>query len=427
MSASLQLEAIGKDRVVQLAAQKLHTCVPRRYRIEEQQLTYTVMAIESSFDSRMWETVGKSYEERNYTAAILDSIQYLGDVVRDKTGLASDGMSLVGEAFGGSKPKLRVNRFETETDKNVQGGIEHLIRGLYKTFRNPRSHEKHIDSQEDANTVLLLVTYLLKVIGQAKSQFEKTSFLERVFDSEFVESDRYAELLAAEIPVKHQFDVLVDIYRKRDTGEAEKLRYIVKALWKIISEEAKSDFAAVVSIDLNTVARDSLQEIIELLDADIWSRCTDAARLRIESILIRSIKDGLYDEEKSECLSGALGTWATNIIHSAVLMSEFQTAVAERLDNADGRASDYIHRYILAPLLDAVSDPNYSLVGALVRGLGRGDQRLQDSLDFITWYEFDSEKDEFTEILSYPKWHSKLIDAYENFGELRPEPEDIPF
>jgi hypothetical protein len=108
-------------------------------------------------------------------------------------------------------------------------------------------------------------------------------------------------------------------------------------------------------------------------------------------------------------------------------MSEFQTAVAERLDNADGRASDYIHRYILAPLLDAVSDPNYSLVGALVRGLGRVDQRLQDSLDFITWYEFDSEKDEFTEILSYPKWHSKLIDAYENFGELRPEPEDIPF
>jgi hypothetical protein len=48
-------------------------------------------------------------------------------------------------------------------------------------------------------------------------------------------------------------------------------------------------------------------------------------------------------------------------------------------------------------------------------------------LDFITWYEFDSEKDEFTEILSYPKWHSKLIDAYENFGEPRPEPEDIPF
>jgi uncharacterized protein (TIGR02391 family) len=385
------------------------------------------MAIESSFDSRMWENVSKSYEERNYTAAILDSIQYLGDVVRDKTGLASDGMSLVGEAFGGGKPKLRVNRFETETDKNVQGGIEHLIRGLYKTFRNPRSHEKHIDSQEDANTVLLLVTYLLKVIGQAKSQFEKTSFLERVFDPEFVESNRYAELLAAEIPVKHQFDVLVDIYRKRSTGDAEKLRYIVKALWAIISEEAKTDFAAVVSIDLNAITRDDLQEIIQLLDADVWSRCSDAARLRIESIFMRSIKEGLYDQEKKECLSGQLGTWATNIIHSALLMDDFQVAVAERLDSLDKRASDYIHRYILADLLDAVSDPNYRLVDSLVRGLGRGDQRFLDALEFITFFEFDSEKDDFSDAPSYPNWHKKLIDAYEHFGEPRSTPEDIPF
>jgi len=385
------------------------------------------MTIQNSFDSRLWETIGKSYEERNYTAAILESIQYLGDIVREKTGLATDGMSLVGEAFGGSKPKLRVNRLETETEKNIQGGIEHLIRGLYKTFRNPRSHEKHIDSQDDANTVALLVSYLLKVIGQAKSQFDRSSFIERVFDPEFVESRRYAELLASEVPAKNKLDILVDIYRKRDTGSIEKLRHIIKALWKILSEEAKSEFAAVVSVDLNTISRNELRGVIVLLDPEIWPFCTDAARIRTESILISSIKEGLYDRESGECAAGALGTWMRHLMRSALLLSDLQSAVALRLKNNDSRAADYIFEYVFSDLVDVVARPEYELVAALNQGLRRGDERFKDALEFITAHDFDPETLEDLDTLSYPEWHAALIAAFDGFGEPVDDADEIPF
>jgi len=153
------------------------------------------MNVEAVLDTRLWQAVQNSYESGNYTGAILDALHFLSNLIREKTGLESDGVALAGQAFGGKSPKLKVNKLQSESDKNVQRGIEQLVRGIYQGIRNPRSHEKYTDSEKDAEAIILFINYLIKTIEQSKSPFTKSDFLKRVFDPDFVRNERYAKLL----------------------------------------------------------------------------------------------------------------------------------------------------------------------------------------------------------------------------------------
>src|ERR1035438_10349919 len=104
-----------------------------------------MMNLEPRIDRRLWSAVETAYQSGNYTGAILDSIHFLGELIREKTGIEGDGLSLIGQALGGQNPKLKVTKLQTESDKNVQKGAEQLLRGLYQGIRNPRSHEKYVD------------------------------------------------------------------------------------------------------------------------------------------------------------------------------------------------------------------------------------------------------------------------------------------
>ncbi len=78
-----------------------------------------------------------------------------------------------------------------------------MLRGLYQGVRNPRSHSHHADKAETADALILFINYLSGLIDQARSPFEKASFLARVFDSKFPENAQYAELLVSEnLPAK---------------------------------------------------------------------------------------------------------------------------------------------------------------------------------------------------------------------------------
>jgi len=108
-------------------------------------------------------------------------------------------VSLVGQAFGGKSPKLKVNKLQSESDKNIQVGITQILRGIYQAIRNPRSHEKYNDSISDAGSIILFINYLTKIIDKFKTPFTKHAFLERVFEENFVPKKRYADLLVNRI------------------------------------------------------------------------------------------------------------------------------------------------------------------------------------------------------------------------------------
>ena len=107
------------------------------------------MNLETSLEPRLWEAVRANIETRNFTGAILDGIHLLSDIIRERSGLEGDGVQLIGAAFGGASPKLKVNRLQTETEQNVQRGTEAMLRGLYQAIRNPRSHGAHEDDEQE--------------------------------------------------------------------------------------------------------------------------------------------------------------------------------------------------------------------------------------------------------------------------------------
>jgi hypothetical protein len=271
----------------------------------------------------------------------------------------------------------------------------------------------------------MLVTYLLKVIGQAKSPFERSVFLQRVFDEEFVQSERYADLLASEIPVRYRFDILIEIYRQRAVANQDNLSYMLAALWKIVSDESKADFAATVSTDLNTLERVELTSMLKMMPSGVWPECQEAARMRIEAMLIGSIREGLYDKQKKKCISGALGTWSNRLFNHALLISEFQDAVADRLLSGDDRAIDYIFQYIFSPLSKSVYDPDWWLIEAIDAGLKRGDVRFKEALRFINYKRKIPNSSGDVEEYMYPKWRGAFVETLEAF--VAAEQDDIPF
>src|SRR3972149_5305468 len=209
------------------------------------------MDLQAMLDEHLWLAIAANYENGNYTGAIIDSWYHLAAFIKEKTGLEGDGASLIGQAFGGTSPKLKVSQLQTETDWDAQKGTETLLRGFYQGIRNPRSHQKFADSKDDADAIILFVNYLLKMIGASKGTFSKAAFLGRVFDSSFVESQRYADALVGEIPRRYQFDIMVEVYGKKEQGDPQKLSYFVKSLIQKFSEQDISRLAEVVSEDLN--------------------------------------------------------------------------------------------------------------------------------------------------------------------------------
>ena len=106
------------------------------------------MNLSSSIDERLWLSVRATYEATNYSGAILDSIYFLSDVIRDKSGLDSDGLQLVGAAFSGTNPIIKVNPLHTQSDQDEQKGVHFLLMGIYSAIRNPRSHGRQSDTVE---------------------------------------------------------------------------------------------------------------------------------------------------------------------------------------------------------------------------------------------------------------------------------------
>ncbi|SRR6266540_2221313 len=160
------------------------------------------MNLQKEIKSELWDAISKSHEADSYRNAILDAIHYLSDVLRERANVDGDGLSLVGQALGGDNPRLRINKFQTESEKNEQKGLEQIMRGIYQGIRNPRSHEQHEDNEENANAIILFINYILGIVSLAKEPFVIEEWSKRVFDPDFVASRRYATLLISEVPPK---------------------------------------------------------------------------------------------------------------------------------------------------------------------------------------------------------------------------------
>jgi len=375
------------------------------------------MNIETVVSEPLRRAVKDSYERRDFTAAIMDAIYFLGDAIRERSGLDSDGVALIGQAFGGKSPMLKVNRLETESERNVQEGVESMLRGIYKAIRNPRSHEKHEDTQQDADAIILFVDYLLSIIGKSTTPFTIPDFLTSIFDPDFVESKRYAALLAAKIPERRRFEVFIEAYRLKETGDAKKLGYFFKALFDVMSEEDRKRALEAVTAELETTQDESTIRLsIQLIPAPYWEHFPETVRLRVENKLIKSVAQGKYSAATNKCLAGAFGTWISSLFNHMLLKDEFIGALASKITGT-AEEREYAFQYLLFSFLNATHEPDDYLVMILEGRLQNGDARLHKALRPLTYGK--------------SLWLERLKPAYEGFKEAQiassPETDEVPF
>lgn len=303
--------------------------------------------------------ISNTYESENYSHAILDAIHYLSDVLREKAGVDGDGQALVGKALGGQAPVLRVNRLQTESERDIQKGLEQLLRGLYLGIRNPRSHEQIEDSKDTADAIIYFINYLVGILAKSQEPFTIPGFLARVFDPDFVQSHRYAELLVEEIPLNKRADVLTEIYRRKREGTGNNLRYIVHVILQQLEENQVIDFLDIVSEELKTTHDDAdIRMTLQVLQPELWSKINEAPRLRIENKLIKSIQQGQADSEGGTLKgAGALGTWARDYLEYFKLKTAAGSVILEKLDE-DYWNQLYIFHFFLG-VLPATYDTSY--------------------------------------------------------------------
>ena len=108
--------------------------------------------------------------QNNYFHAVLEATKSIASKIRSLTGLTSDGAQLIDEAFSGPNPRLKINAFQTDTEKSEQRGFVNLAKGLFGTFRNPTAHAARIEwdlKEQDALDLFTLAFYVLRRIDDS--------------------------------------------------------------------------------------------------------------------------------------------------------------------------------------------------------------------------------------------------------------------
>lgn len=317
------------------------------------------MNLQSLIRPELWSVISNTYEARNYNHAIIDAIEYMSEIIREKSGLDGDGEQLFGKAFGGDYPILRINKLQTITERDSQKGLLNILIGLYKGIRNPRSHDQIEDTKKSADAIIYFIDYLLGVIDQSQEPFTIPSFVSRVFDKHFVQTSEYTKLLVEEIPPKKRFDVLVEIYRKKQEEYGKNISFVVKEILKVITEDQISQFLLIVSDELkNAKDENVLKLVLQVLPPDLWKMLNKTARIRVENILIESIDEGEAYNKDGDLVAerGWLGIWARGFIKYFELKDDLRNVILKKLDQNDTYEKMYIYVFFLDELPDLFED-----------------------------------------------------------------------
>ena len=357
------------------------------------------MNLQTTIGEELWASISAAYNGERFTHAIIEALHHLSNVLRDRAGVDGDGAALVGQALSGDQPRLKLNSLQTESDKNIQKGVEQILRGIYLGIRNPRSHEQSSDTQADADAIIHFIDFILRLLNASQATFTVESFLQRVQDPEFVESPRYAELLVSEIPKLKLADAAIATFRTRKKTELKRLRYLVPTLLDKLDTNQLARYLDVVSEEFRTATDElSIRTGLQMLTPEVWPQLAELPRLRIENKLINGLKAGLV--LASGKTTEPLSTWSNNFLKSFTGKSEALNALLEKLEGTSSPGRHYVSQFFLYYIHELPTKP-YEIartIRALVSAVVADDANVTQQL--------------ITAVHLYPEdWQKKLAEA----------------
>lgn len=109
----------------------------------------------------IYEHAYQQYRNGHLRDAVLNATVAVFDLIRERSGLKTDGQALVTEAFSLEKPRLIFSELESESGRNDQKGFLQILIGAYIGIRNPKAHSLHHDLDERKAVEYLIFTSLL--------------------------------------------------------------------------------------------------------------------------------------------------------------------------------------------------------------------------------------------------------------------------
>lgn len=377
-----------------------------------------------------------SYEAEHYTNAIRDAMVYVTEVLRDKSGLDGDGRNLVGRALGfgkGQKPKIKVNKLETQTEQDIQNGLREVLSGMYALVRNPRTHERIEDDKKTADAIISFIDYLLKYLGESQPAFTVPAFVARVNDPYFVQNDDYVSELVASVPVRKRTDTMVALFREASWPYAQNFNMILQGLIREAKDAEVDHLLNVVSRTLEEATQSGEVSLArKLIPEEYWPRLGRLGRLRAENILIEELTEAWYDPETDDTNAPA-ATWLTGIIPYLSLKKNLGDVLLELLKDEHLGPQNYVARYFFEQLPQIYQDTwgIRQCTWAIERSITRGNEYVETRLQECTsaypesWFKPLAQALESLTDPNAPKWY--LPDGTPLLTGSATDEDDIPF
>ena len=128
-------------------------------------------------DVQLQQASGRLFRDSHYARAVEEAFKCLNNAVKDKSELLDrDGAALMREAFSANTPVLKLNAFQSQSDKDEQLGYMEIFAGSMTGIRNPRAHEHELaDAPDVALELLVLANHLMRKLNAATKSEPQSS------------------------------------------------------------------------------------------------------------------------------------------------------------------------------------------------------------------------------------------------------------
>jgi uncharacterized protein (TIGR02391 family) len=114
------------------------------------------------------DTTRDLFRNGHFALAVEEAFKYVNNLVKARSGLATDGQSLMNSAFSPASPVLKLNPLTTQSQKDQQLGYMQILAGCMTGVRNPRAHEhRYLDEPHIALELLALANHLSRLVNAA--------------------------------------------------------------------------------------------------------------------------------------------------------------------------------------------------------------------------------------------------------------------
>ena len=206
--------------------------------------------------------------------------------------------------------------------------------------------------------------------------------------------------------------------------------FICSGILAKLTEEQINQFLAVVSEELKVVRDEaSMISTLQLLPPNLWLNLSEAARLRVENKLLRSIQEGeAYVDSRHP--KGALGTWARDFLPHFSNKDEIARVIVEKLEDNDADDRRYVLRYFFGVLPLVVLNSWYAqrCIDAICKAVRDGEEEaIQGLTRLIRSYPDRWQKAFVTKLKNLTDANSPAVYLDDGTPFLKSEEADIPF